>query len=163
MSQCAQVNCKRSQNHGIIRVGKGFQDHQVHLSAWPTKSHQQATSLSATSSCLLNNPRGRGLRHLPEQPLPVPDLPLHEQILPNAQPKPPLAPLEAMSLHHLRDKTGTIRPQTPLSSCKASPRPPCPQNKQPWIPQPPLTASFPGPPQCLRPSPHVPSISTAFL
>lgn len=40
----------------------------------------------------LKHPLGQGLRHLPWQPIPIPDHPFREEIRPDIQPKPPLAP-----------------------------------------------------------------------
>lgn len=56
-------------------------------------------SFIATSTCLLNSCRVGDSKHFPEQHVPIPNHPLHEEILSNIQSNPSLVQLEATVLH----------------------------------------------------------------
>jgi len=87
--------------------------------------------------------QGWRLHHFPEQPVPMPDNPFSEKILPNLQSKPPLVQLELISsrpiANYLGEETNTHLTRTPFQvaaeSNKVLPQPPLLQTKQPRFPQ----------------------------
>ncbi|KAJ7400308.1 hypothetical protein BTVI_106655 [Pitangus sulphuratus] len=84
------------------------------------------------------------LKHHPGQPIPMPNYPFCEELLPDVQPKPPLAQLKTVSSCPAASCSGeerdpylaTIFCQVVVESDEVSPEPPRLQAKQPQLPQP---------------------------